>query len=49
LTCTLIRYQLHLSEVKAAYTEEFGKDLADTIRSELGGDYERILLEVIEA
>jgi hypothetical protein len=31
-----------------AYTEEFGKDLADTIRSELGGDYERILLEVIE-
>ena len=47
LTFTLIRYQLVMGEVKAAYEELFGKMVEETIRSETRGDYERILLEIV--
>jgi hypothetical protein len=49
LTCTLIRYQKMMSEVKVAFQELTGKSLEEVVRSETGGDYERILLEIIEA
>ena len=35
-----------MSEVKAAYQELTGKSLEETIKSEAGGDYGRILLEI---
>lgn len=49
LTCTLIRYQKIMSQVKTAFEELTGKSLEETVKSETGGDYERILLEIIEA
>jgi annexin A7/11 len=49
LTCTIIRYQMHLPEVLAAYAELTGKDLKGTIKSELRGDHERLLVAIIEA
>lgn len=49
LTCTLIRYQKHMKEVKEAYQELKGKSLEEEIKSETGGDYERLLLEIVAA
>ena len=46
LTTTLIRYQKILNEVKVAYEEMTGKLLEETIKSETGGDYRRVLLEI---
>jgi hypothetical protein len=49
LSCTIIRYQLHLPAVTKAYTELTGKYLQDTIRSEVRGDYCRLLTEIVDA
>lgn len=49
LTCTIIRYQLHLPAVMKAYTELTGKSLQATIKSEVGGDYRRLLTEIVDA
>lgn len=49
LTCTLIRYQKIMNEVKIAYEEMKGKTLEEEVKSETGGDYERILLEIVNA
>ena len=46
LTCTLIRYQLILRDVMAAYTELKGESLQDLIKKETSGDYERLLVEL---
>lgn len=47
LTTTLIRYQQHMGEVKAAYQELTGKSLEETVKAEAGGDFGRLLLEII--
>jgi hypothetical protein len=49
LSCTIIRYQLCLKEVMLAYTEMFGDTLQATIKSEVGGDYKRLLVEICDA
>jgi Annexin len=49
LTCTIIRFQPHLPQVMAAYEEVAGKTLQETIRKEIGGDYRRLLTELVDA
>lgn len=49
LTCTIIRYQAHLPKVMAAFEELTGKTLQETLKKEVGGDYRRLLTELIVA
>ena len=49
LSCTIIRYQICLKEVMLAYTEMYGDMLQALIKSEAGGDYERLLVEICDA
>jgi hypothetical protein len=49
LTCTVLRYQKHLKEVAAEYAELTGKSLQETLRNEIGGDYRRLLTELVDA
>lgn len=47
LTATLIRNQMILKEVDAAHTELYSQTLHDRIKSETGGDYRKLLLELV--
>lgn len=47
LTCCLIRYQPIMNEVMEAHVELFDKSVADRVKDENKGDYEKLLLEVI--
>ena len=47
LTVTLIRYQAILKDVQTAYVEKYGKTLPEVITSETGGDYRKILLQIV--
>lgn len=47
LTCCLIRYQPVLDAVMTAHVELFEKTVADRIKEETNGDYEKVLLAVI--
>ncbi|KAG7374325.1 annexin [Nitzschia inconspicua] len=49
LTCTIIRFQPHLPHVMAAYKELTGKTLQETLNKEIGGDYRRLLTELVDA
>jgi hypothetical protein len=49
LTCTIIRFQKYLPQVMAAYEELTGKTLQETIKKEIGGDYRRLLEELVDA
>jgi annexin A7/11 len=49
LSCTLIRYQIVLKEVMLAYVELYGDTLQELIKSEVGGDYKRLLVEMCDA
>mmetsp|Transcript_8376 Transcript_8376/g.15799 ORF Transcript_8376/g.15799 Transcript_8376/m.15799 type:complete len:341 (+) Transcript_8376:64-1086(+) len=49
LTCTLIRYQQYLPYVNASHEEQFEKSIQKRVRSECGGDYEKLLLAVVDA
>jgi Annexin len=47
LTCAIIRYQMHLPAVKEAFVQLTGKSLQDTVKREVGGDYGRLLTEIV--
>lgn len=47
LTCTLIRYQSHLPWVCMAHEDEFGKSVQTRVKSECRGDYENLLLAIV--
>jgi annexin A7/11 len=49
LTTAIIRYQSILKEVTLAHVELFGQTIRDRINSECGGDYKRVLLELVDA
>ena len=49
LTCTIIRYQLHLPKVMEAYEELTGKTLQEALDKDIGGDYGRLLMELVDA
>jgi hypothetical protein len=49
LTCTIVRYQNILKEVMIAHIELFGKTVQERVESEVGGDYRRLLLMVLES
>jgi hypothetical protein len=49
LTCTIIRFQAHLPKVMEAYKELTGKTLKETLKKEIGGDYRRLLEELVDA
>lgn len=49
LTCCLLRYQPILKGVGEAHIELFGKTIEDRVKSEIGGDYEKLLVEVCAA
>lgn len=49
LTATNIRNQGILKEVIVAHEELFAKNLRDRIRSEVGGDYAKLLLQIIDS
>lgn len=46
LTCCLIRYQDHMQFVQSTHIEQFGKTVHDRVRSECGGKYKDVLLQV---
>ena len=47
LTSTLIRYQNIMPAVMVAHVELFEKTVADRVKSEVGGEYKRLLLELL--
>ena len=49
LTCTLIRYQAHLPHVCMAHEDLFGKSVQTRVLDECRGDYEKLLLAVVNA
>jgi hypothetical protein len=49
LSTTIIRYQICLAQVMVAYTELYGETLQALIKKEVGGDYERLLVELCDA
>jgi len=49
LSCTIIRYHLVLKDVMLAYVELYGDTLQELIKSEVGGDYKRLLVEMCDA
>jgi hypothetical protein len=49
LTCCIVRYQPHLKHVMEAYTELYSESLQEDVRKELGGDFEKLLLQVCAA
>lgn len=53
--CALVRLvvrvhwdRTHLDHVKRAYRQKFGKDLISTVKSETSGDYERLMVALLE-
>jgi Annexin len=49
LTTAVIRYQSLLKQVELAHVELYGQTIRDRIDSECGGDFKRVLLEIIGA
>ena len=49
LSATLIRYQICLKEVMVAYQELYGQSLKEMLKSEIGGDFRRLLTELCDA
>ncbi|KAL3933820.1 MAG: hypothetical protein SGARI_003617 [Bacillariaceae sp.] len=49
LTTCVIRYQHVMKEVMSAHIELFGKTIHERVRSETGGNYEKVLLAVLNA
>lgn len=49
LSSTIIRYQMCLKEVMAAYEELYGKTLPELLKGEIGGDYRVLLKELCDA
>jgi annexin A13 len=47
LTCTVIRYQGIMGLVQSSHIELFGKTVHERIRSEVGGKYKEMLLQVV--
>ena len=47
LTCTLLRYQKYLKFVNDAHLELFEKSIHDRVRDECKGNYEDLLLAII--
>jgi Annexin len=47
LTCTIIRYQEVMPQIMQAHIELFGKTVHDRVRSECGGQFKNILLQVL--
>jgi hypothetical protein len=49
LSSTIIRYQICLKEVMLAYTELYGGTVQALIKSEVGGDFKRLMTEICDA
>lgn len=49
LSSTIIRYQICLKEVMAAYEELYGESLKGMLKGEIGGDFRRLLQELCDA
>jgi hypothetical protein len=49
LAFTLIRYDNVMSKVNEAYTELYGDSVFDRVKKEARGDYERLLLAIVES
>ena len=48
LTTLLIRYQPVMAQVNEAHVEEYGQTIMDRIKSETGGDYHKVLIEIMK-
>lgn len=48
LTCCVVRYQSVMQPVMTAHIELYGKTVHDRVRSECGGKYKELLLQVLE-
>lgn len=40
--------RMHLDQVKRAYSHKFGKDLIDRVRGETSGDYQRLMVALLQ-
>lgn len=47
LTAAILRYQSLLGEILPAYEEEYGERLEDKVKSELRGDFEKLIVRMI--
>ena len=49
LTTVLIRYQDVMGQVNVAHQELYGQSIEDRVKKEVRGDYEKLLLNILEA
>lgn len=49
LTCYLIRYQSVMKDVDQAHQRLYKKSIANLVKFETSGDYEKLLLEIVNA
>lgn len=47
LTCCLIRFQHVMTQVMGHHIEMYGKTIHERVRSEVGGKYKALLLQVL--
>jgi hypothetical protein len=48
LSTTIIRYQICLTPIMVAYTELYGDTIQELIKNEVGGDFERLLVDICD-
>lgn len=49
LACTIVRCQAILGQVQAAHIEMYGKTIHERVRSEVGGKFRTLLLQILNA
>lgn len=48
LSSTLTRYQAIMKQVMIAFVELYGKTIQDRVSGEVGGDYKKVLMEILD-
>lgn len=49
LSCSIVRYQCRMPEIRVVYQQKYHKSLEDRISGDTSGDYQKLLLEIIQA
>lgn len=49
LSAAIVRYHPYLSNIKPVYEKKYGMSLHDRIQAEVGGEYQELLLQLLEA
>lgn len=49
LSAAIVRYNPYMSNIQAAYEKKYETSLHDRIEGEVGGEYQELLLQLLEA